>query len=177
MARARGTLNSVRVEGNVAYIDLDRGHQAIIDADDLDRVMAVGPWYADPSPQGTLYARRNRKRAKGVCDTVPNRLHRLIMNPEPGMEVDHKNHQTLDCRKANLRVCTKAENQWNRLSANRTSASGVRGVIWDKKAEKWRATVHRNKERFTLGWFTSIRDAERAVIEARKRLHGEFSAP
>jgi len=33
-------------------------------------------------------------------------LHRFIMNVSKDKQVDHKNHNTLDNRKCNLRICT-----------------------------------------------------------------------
>ncbi len=41
-------------------------------------------------------------------------LHRLIMLPEQGMDVDHWNRNGLDCRRANLRVTTRSNNLANR---------------------------------------------------------------
>jgi hypothetical protein len=45
-------------------------------------------------------------------------LHRLIMSPPKGMEVDHVNGNKADNRRENLRVCTHAENM-NWLSKRR----------------------------------------------------------
>jgi len=59
----------------------------------------------------SLYTWRLKKSAyvSYVCATkaigkkrLTLRLHRLIMNASPGMDVHHINHNVLDCRKANL---------------------------------------------------------------------------
>ena len=38
-------------------------------------------------------------------------MHREIMKPPKGMDVDHKNHNKLDNTRESLRVCTHAENK------------------------------------------------------------------
>ncbi len=57
------------------------------------------------------------------------RLHRLIMNAPDGMVVDHLNGNPLDCRKANMRVCSQRENMQN--------LHGVKGYAFDKSRGKW----------------------------------------
>ena len=41
-------------------------------------------------------------------------LHRFVMNAPEFMQVDHKNHQTLDCRQDNLEVVDHLTNQSRR---------------------------------------------------------------
>lgn len=41
-------------------------------------------------------------------------LHRFVMNAPEFMHVDHRNHQTLDCRRENLEIVTHKENQKRR---------------------------------------------------------------
>lgn len=57
-------------------------------------------------------------------------LHRLIMECPSGLVVDHKNHNRLDNRRTNLRVCTNKENARNR--------KGDRHYCWDNTHKYWR---------------------------------------
>lgn len=60
------------------------------------------------------------------------RMHRLIMNTPEGMDTDHINHNRLDNRRANLRICTRQENLLN--SAQRLWA---KGYWYDKSRDEW----------------------------------------
>lgn len=51
------------------------------------------------------------------------RLHRFLINAPNNMVVDHINHDVLDNRKNNLRICTQHENTFNRKA---------KGVHYDK---------------------------------------------
>lgn len=58
-------------------------------------------------------------------------LHRFITDCPEGLVVDHLNHNKLDNRKANLRVCTQKENMQNATYA--FGASGIRYITKTKK--------------------------------------------
>lgn len=96
-------------------------------------------------------------------------LHRWITNAPESMHVDHFDHDGLNNKDDNLRICTNAENQQNRVGAQKNSTTGIRGVIWDKRRSKWRAQIKINGKSKHVGSFTSILEAERAVKEARSK--------
>ena len=54
-------------------------------------------------------------------------MHRRILNAPDGVQVDHINHNTLDNRRSNLRLCSLAQNQMNRKRAS-NNTSGYKGV-------------------------------------------------
>lgn len=56
-------------------------------------------------------------------------LHRYIMNPPDDMTIDHINHDPLDNRRENLRICTQAENNKNKRSQGRPKGSKNKKVI------------------------------------------------
>jgi hypothetical protein len=78
-------------------------------------------------------------------------LHRIIMDPPANMQIDHVNHNTLDNRRCNLRVCTNSENQMNR-GKTKSNTSDFKGVNHEKrlKRKKYRARITANKKPFAL---------------------------
>lgn len=101
------------------------------------------------------------------------RLHRFIMDCPSGLFIDHVNGNTLDNRRENLRICTKAENNRNRC-INKNNKSGFKGVSWDKKTSKWRAFVYKNGKSIYCGLFITPEEAHKAYYEASKKYYGEF---
>ena len=88
-----------------------------------------------------------------------------------GFELDHRHTCPKNCvNPDHLRLATDYEQQQNRPGARADSASGVLGVHWHKKTRKWTAQVMCNGKRHHVGYFTTIRDAEAAVIAKRNEL-------
>jgi hypothetical protein len=101
------------------------------------------------------------------------RLHRLITNCPNGFDVDHRNGNTLDNSRENLRICSTSENARNaRLYSN--SSSSYKGVGWHKLLKKWQAKIQVDKKRIHLGYFDSKEEAYTAYCAASKLYHGEF---
>ena len=81
----------------------------------------------------------------------------------PKNQIDHINHNRGDNRICNLRDVTGLENMKNQSLVNRNT-SGVTGVSWDKRSEKWRAVIRHNYRNITIGIFDSFEEA----VSARK---------
>lgn len=88
----------------------------------------------------------------------------------PGIEIDHLCHNRGCVRPDHLRPVTHKQNMENYAGAYATNRSGVRGVHWHKQHRKWFAAVCHNKKRITVGLFTDLAEAERAVTAKRLEL-------
>jgi hypothetical protein len=97
-------------------------------------------------------------------------MHRVVMGCErgDGFQVDHLDHNKLNNTRANLRVVTQAENQRNRLAANSTSKTGLRGVY--RAGAKFKAEVCCEHGRFYLGCFETPELAYAAAEKKRLEL-------
>lgn len=96
-------------------------------------------------------------------------LHRLIMNCPKGMVVDHINHNTLDNRKDNLRICTQSNNNHNRNNSNKSN------IYFDKRINKWVARIVVDNKVIHLGSFNNKEDAIKAREKAENRYYKEYS--
>lgn len=92
-------------------------------------------------------------------------LHRYIMNCPKGKYVDHINHNTLDNRKQNLRITNNADNLRNgEIRVN--NKTGIKGVYFDNKRNKYVANIKVNYKGIFLGRFDTLEEATQIRKEA-----------
>ena len=81
----------------------------------------------------------------------------------PKNDIDHINRSCADNRILNLRDVTKSKNQHNsKMRINNTS--GIKGVSFQKRSQKWRAVIDKDGEQIWLGEFID----KQSAIEARR---------
>lgn len=101
-------------------------------------------------------------------------MHREILSVPQGMDTDHRDGNGLNNQRNNIRICTTMENLWN-CKKPITNSSGYKGVWWDKRANKWRASICVNYIPIHLGMFSDLMMAAFAYDEAAVKFHGEFA--
>ena len=163
-------IRPIRIEGNIAYVPLTKGYEAVIDAADASD-MSKWNWHARTDGD-RVYAARNVPTdphgKRGVMQ-----MHRQIACPPLGMEIDHIDGDGLNNRRDNLRVATKSQNQCNRRPLP-TSTTGLKGVSPYKRCGTWHARISAGGKRICLGYYKTPVEAHAAYVAASKRLHGPF---
>jgi len=121
------------------------------------------------------YAVTNVKKTDGK--QIMLKMHKLVTGTVGSgikVQVDHINNNKLDNRRANLRVCSPAENKRNcKMSVKNTT--GFKGVSYHKQAMKWRAMIMVNGKKIHLGLFICILKAAKTYDEAAIKYFGEFA--
>lgn len=161
-------------------IILTRGKVAIVDDGDYEMLMQW-KWLVQNGTGNSKdhwYARRVDTSGGGRKLIS---MHRLIMGiTDKSLVVDHINHNTLDNRKENLRVCTPEQNRKNRRSSTGSTSKylGVSKQI-SKRGDKvytwWKAEIRPTGGYMYLGIFKNEEDAARKYNEAALELYGEFA--
>lgn len=145
------------------------GYVAIIDIEDYE-LTSTHKWHpkidANGVYAGTIITEGNRKQTL--------RMHRLIMNAKPREEVDHRDGNGLNNRRANLRIATHTENQHNRSAIG--GISSFKGVSWHNQRNMYMARICSNKKQRTLGLFDNEVDAALSYDRAARKFHGEFAS-
>jgi len=96
-------------------------------------------------------------------------LHRQLMQPEKGQTVIFLNHDSLDCRRENLRaVSIKEARHHQRVRSN--SKSGIKGIRYNARAQTWTARMYRDGQLVTIGTFNWRQDA---IDAYEKRMKSE----
>ncbi len=115
-----------------------------------------------------------RLKIAGPYKTRTISMHREIMHAPKGILVDHRNCESLDNRRSNLRFATCAENIRNRRKRKNLTSQYL-GVHFYKPRSNWESRIQHGEKRIRLGRFDSEIDAAKAYDEAAKRLFGEFA--
>lgn len=127
-----------------------------------------GKWYANM-----------RWRDRISKKTVAKSVARMIMNAPVEMQVDHINHDTLDNRRCNLRLCTKSENARN-SSKQRQSKAKYKGVFYHahgNNVKRWRAYTRVMGKRIWLGYYATQDEAAAAYNAYAIKTFGAFANP
>ncbi len=149
-------------QGDVRLIPLAEGLYAYVDAADYEW---LSHWNWHLCSGG--YA--------GRCDRGKMILmHRVIMQPLPGMVVDHIDGNRANNCRFNLRVCTRQENLRNN-GKRRGVSSSFKGVGYSKCHHKWHARIKADEGIRSLGYFTDEVQAARAYDYAAVEECGTFA--
>lgn len=111
---------------------------------------------------------------RGVYFGAHRIIWKMMTGNDPGELVDHRDGDGTNNRWANLREATDAQNQHNRR-VGRNNKSGVKGVFWIARRQKWCAVVSVNGRLIRVGHFDNLASAGIAVNAARSAAHGAFA--
>ena len=148
--------NTYVYKGEYVEVSDKNGKTFIIDCADLELIKDKY-WYV----MNTNY----------VCTYSGILLHRYLLSAKDGYVVDHINHNTLDNRRKNLRLCTYSQNLQNKRPFD--IELGCKGIY--KNKEKWAAAIGINNKHIYLGSYDHIEDAIKARRAAEEKYFGEFN--
>jgi len=154
---------TIDLKTGVILVRLTRGKSTLIDKKDLQLI--TGHNWRTQSCGGRWYA-------AGSVGKEVVLLHRFITNAPSDMEVDHIDGNGLNNTRANIRICTHAQNMANRkLSKN--SRTGFNGVsVFGKR---YRAFIEVRGEKIYLGSFGNKIFAAKAYNRAAYKYFGQYA--
>jgi len=115
----------------------------------------------------------NGKQFRLICSRIIFLLHHGYLTK--GKCIDHKDNNALNNKIENLRESTDSQNARNsKLRKNNTS--GIKGLSWDKRTQRWVAELYANSKKIYIGCFleSEKENAKKAIEKARKKYHGDF---
>jgi hypothetical protein len=152
------------LDQSIRLIPLTQGYLTIVDTADYDWLIQWS-WSA-AKIRNFVYALRQGNQGCKV------RMHRVILGLTGKQQGDHRNHNTLDNRRSNLRVATPAQNMHNRR-ARCDNATGYKGVTYVDG--RFIARIVVRGEYISLGRYSDPQSAALAFNDAATRYHGEFA--
>jgi hypothetical protein len=159
---------TISEDGSRCEIFFHDGSSFLIDSEDLDKISHM-TWFR--GKRGYPVAATSRKLPGGRRNVS---VHRLLLSPPQGYDVDHISGDKLDNRKSNLRICSHQQNMFNQKMRS-TNSSGYYGVSYMKNCGKYEAYIHFNGRKNYLGIFDTVSGAAAARDAAAKRLFGDYA--
>lgn len=153
-------------------IELTRGQVARVSEEDFDE-LSKHKWYADGS-KGVFYAKRARKNSDPLNLPSVIAMHRVVLPPTKGMQIDHINRDTLDNRRSSLRLATRQQNIMNSKRRS-TNKSGFKGVSYNPVTNAWSAQIGVNYKTIYLGSYKTKEEAHAVYAAAAIQYAGEFA--
>lgn len=147
-------------DGKTGYGFTITGEMFLFDAEDFDKIKDI-VWYK------CNLNNRYVGNATGKC------IHRYILPTEGRVEIDHINHNPMDNRKNNLRICTHQQNQCNQL-LQKNNTSGITGVSFYASRNKYRARIKICQHDIHLGYYKTFIEAVQARNIGMECMFGEY---
>jgi hypothetical protein len=115
------TLVFFNLDNKMKTIQLTKGQVALVDDEDYEWLMQW-KWHAQWSAATKSFYGKGKEKGKCIL------MHRKVMNTPERMDCDHRNHNTLDNQKSNLRNVTRSQNMMNQNRARKDNRLGILGV-------------------------------------------------
>jgi hypothetical protein len=170
--------NNYEVVNDVAVLKIFCKNQILnttIDIEDLQKLIDLNiRWYGSykKKAHGGYYAQGNMK-INGRKRVVYLATFLLDLIDKNTYHIDHKNSDTLDNRKSNLRKATIGENIRNRKGKNSNNTSGYRNVCFYKG--RYIVQIQVSGKNTRLGTFDNPEDAGNFAEEMRKKYYGDYA--
>jgi hypothetical protein len=140
---------------------------AVIDNEDYEKVSKYRWYFNTRGYVITDIWQKDTKKNKRIL------LHRMIMNiSDPKVFIDHMNHDILDNRKENLRLCSNKEN--NRNSIGQKQHNGYKGV-YQTLYNSWNVAIVVDAKNISLGTYYNEKDAALVYDQAARKYFKEFA--
>jgi hypothetical protein len=167
-------------------IKLTQGEVALVDDEDYE-YLSQFKWnlFKTKNTKYVFYA-RGKNLINGKWHNVF--MHRLILKPKQDQYIDHIDKNGLNNQKLNLRICTKAQNAWNKKVQDGRKYKGVRerypfykyinskGETVNKiRSKSYQAFIICNKKSIFLGEFKTEIEAAIAYNNGAIKYYGEFA--
>ena len=150
-------------------IQLTQGQVAFVDDKDYEWLNSFN-WCATKDRSNYYAVRSTRISGK----KRNQRMHKLIMGTTPkGMMIDHKDGNSLNNQRNNLRFVTNSQNQMNRTTKN--SSFDRSGIWFDPSRNKFEVSITANGVRITKKRFSDINEALLHRIALEHKYFGEFA--
>ena len=146
-------------------IRLTKGYVTKLDSADFI-LFGKLKWSASVCKGGLVYAKTGGGSKRKI-------LHRLILDAKDGQIVDHVNGDTLDNRRANLRLVTKWQSNTNQGKHGKGTSSIYKGVTTYGK--KWGVHIRSEGKNIHLGLYDTEKDAALAYNVAAQFMHGQWA--
>jgi hypothetical protein len=145
--------NEFRFDGDDCYISLyDKDGnfvvETIIDRGDYEKVKNY-KWHI------------SNNYVKGVLFSKIVLLSRFLIEPPDELDAEHKDQNTLNNRRSNLRFATRSQNMTNR-GKQINNTSGYKGVYFEKRRNLWYSELRVRGEKLFLGYYTNRLSAAEA---------------
>jgi hypothetical protein len=153
----------------MALIPLSHGQVAIVDDSDFEWLRKGYKWSCDSDGYAVRhYYDENGKRKM-------EKMHRVIYGAKRGELVDHRNRNTLDNQRHNLRSSTYSRNGANRAKQSKPALSTFKGIWFDPKREKWRAALRFNGKTIFIGRYSTEEEAASAYNKKATEMWNEHA--